>query len=61
MIGESTISFFFIFRTLFLSPFISYHFIFVCNSNCPFDVCASEKILLLVVDRCFGVQVWGTP
>jgi hypothetical protein len=52
---------FFIFCSLFFSLFSFCHFIFVSNSNSPFDVCVCEKILLFVVDMCFGIQVWGTP
>jgi hypothetical protein len=65
--GKRSFFFFFIFHTLFFSlfpfcHFISCHFIFfVSNSNYPFDVYSCKKRLLLVVDRCFGVQVWETP
>jgi hypothetical protein len=62
MIGESAVFFSFFFHTLFLSLFPFCHFIvFVSNSNKPVDVFSCEKRLLLVADRCFGVQVWGMP
>jgi hypothetical protein len=64
--GKCGIFFFFIFQTSFLSPFLFVILFLVnlfsfSNSNLPFDVCSYEKILMLVVNRCFGVQVLGTP
>jgi hypothetical protein len=41
--------------------FLSFFLFYFSNSNYPFDVCACEKRLLLVFDRCFGVHVRGTP
>jgi hypothetical protein len=57
---------YFLFFILFLSLFPFCHFIlfyviFFLTAINLLIVCSCEKRLLLVVDRYFGVQVWGTP